>query len=82
MLLVMFYILKTYHIWNISPYGGPLAKNWCLEVGQPDSASSRKGESYKVTWLRALAWEVCLKLAIAPFCVSRVDLSYEHYKCL
>ena len=67
MLLGMFYRLQIYHIWNISPYGGPLAENWSLEVGPPDSASNRKGESCKAAWLRALAWEVRLKLAIAHF---------------
>ena len=51
MLLGMLYRLQIYHIWNISPYGGPLAENWSLEVGPPDSASNRKGQSCKVAWL-------------------------------
>ena len=67
MLLGMFFRLQIDHIWNISPYGGPLAENWSLEVGPPDSATNRKGESCKVAGLRALALEVRLKLAIAHF---------------
>ena len=53
MLLGMLYRLQIYHIWNISPYGGPLAESWCLEDGPNDSASNKKGESCKVAWLRA-----------------------------
>ena len=64
MLLGMLYRLQIYHIWNNSLYGGPWAEDWCLEVGPPDRASNRKGVSCKVAWLRALAWEVRLKLAV------------------
>ena len=63
MLLGMLNRLQIYHIWNISPYGGPWAEDWCLEVGPSDSASNRKGESCKIARLTTPTQKLRSKLA-------------------